>query len=263
LVPVAVVDVGAEVQGRIVAFGPDLDNAHKLIDYRSRVEVGTVLARIEDALYADDVTAAKVDLVEAEREVKRFEIELAKAKGKLSASKDLEIDAFLVKIAEANLAKARASREKARVLLTKANYYLDYCTIRSPVKGVIIDRRVNIGQTVVSSLSAPSLFLIAKDLNRIQVWATVNEADIGRIHTGQKAFFKVDAWPGDVFEGKVSQIRFNATMTNNVVTYTVVVDTKNVVDPVSEELKLSPYLTANLQFRVAELVEIEVGPTKE
>src|SRR5439155_9135451 len=104
---------------------------------------------------------------------------------------------------------------------------LDYTEIKSPVNGVIIDRRVNIGQTVVASLNAPSLFLIAKDLKKMQVWVSVNEADIGQIHVGQPAYFKVDAFPRDVFQGIVAQIRLNATMTQNVVTYTVVVNTDN------------------------------------
>ena len=113
---------------------------------------------------------------------------------------------------------------------------------------MIIDRRVNIGQTVVASLNAPSLFLIAKDLTRMQVWASVNEADIGRIRSrpDMPVQFTVDAYPGEVFRGKVAQIRLNATMTQNVVTYTVVVATDNA------DLKLLPYLTANLQFEIEE-----------
>ncbi len=112
------------------------------------------------------------------------------------------------------------------------------------MKGTIVDRRVNVGQTVVSSLSASSLFLLAKDLSRIQVWASVNEADIGRIRSGVKVHFTVDAYPNDVFHGEVSQVRLNATMTQNVVTYTVVVTTEN------KDRRLLPYMTANLQFEI-------------
>ena len=104
---------------------------------------------------------------------------------------------------------------------------MEYCTIRSPVKGVIIDRRVNIGQTVVSSLNAPSLFLIAKDLTKMQVWVSVNEADIDKVHPGQDVSFTVDAFPGETFVGKVGRVRLNAQMTQNVVTYTVEVNTEN------------------------------------
>jgi HlyD family secretion protein len=109
---------------------------------------------------------------------------------------------------------------------------------------VIIDRRVNIGQTVVSSLSAPSLFLIATDLKRVQVWASVNEADIGSISKGQPVTFTTDAYPDQIFEGSVGKARLNATMTQNVVTYTVEVDTHN------DNGKLLPYLTANVQFKI-------------
>jgi len=110
---------------------------------------------------------------------------------------------------------------------------------------VIIARRVNIGQTVVSSLNAPSLFLIAKDLTKMQLWVQVNEADIGSIHPGQPVTFTVDAFPGQAFHGTVARVRLDATMTQNVVTYTVEVDTDNA------DGKLLPYLTANAQFEVA------------
>ncbi len=100
------------------------------------------------------------------------------------------------------------------------------------------------GQTVISSLNAPSLFLIAKDLKRLQVWASVNEADVGRIQKGQAVRFSVDAFPGEEFKGEVEQVRLNATMTQNVVTYTVVVTTDNPGG------KLLPYLTATLKFEV-------------
>jgi HlyD family secretion protein len=149
--------------------------------------------------------------------------------------------------AKANVAKFKAALVDAKAALANAQINLGYCTIKSPVKGVIVDRRVNVGQTVVSSLNAPSLFLIAKDLKRLQVWASVNEADIGNIHPGQPATFTVDAHPGRVFKGTVvpDQPRLNASMTQNVVTYTVVVATDNT------DGKLLPYLTANLQFEVA------------
>jgi HlyD family secretion protein len=112
---------------------------------------------------------------------------------------------------------------------------------------VIIDRRINVGQTVVSSLNSPSLFLIAKDLKRMQVWASVNEADIGHIHSGQKVRFSVDAFPGEVFQGVVApdQPRLNASMNQNVVTYTAVVNTDNA------DGRLLPYMTADLQFEVS------------
>jgi HlyD family secretion protein len=161
-----------------------------------------------------------------------------------------------VKDASANVSKAKATLSDARAALANAEINLGYCTIRSPVKGVIIDRRVNIGQTVVSSLNAPSLFLIAKDLKKLQVWASVNEADIGQIRSGQPVAFTVDTYPGHVFHGTVApnQPRLNASMTQNVVTYTVVVRTDN------PDGKLLPYLTANLHFEVSKRTSVLLVP---
>ena len=140
---------------------------------------------------------------------------------------------------------ANAGIHQAEATLKSFQTDLDYCQIKSPVKGVIVDRRVNIGQTVVSALSASSLFLLAKDLSRVQIWASVNEADIGRIHQGQNATFTIDTFPNDTFTGTVTQVRLNATMTQNVVTYTVVVTTEN------KDQRLLPYMTANVNFEVA------------
>lgn len=160
------------------------------------------------------------------------------------------------KDADANVVKAEAALADAKANLANAEINLKYCTIKSPVKGVIIDRRVNTGQTVVSSLNAPSLFLIAKDLKRLQVWSSVNEADIGNIHSGQQVTFTVDAHPGRVFTGIVApdQPRLNASMTQNVVTYTVVINTDN------SDGKLLPYLTANLRYEVARRTDVLLVP---
>jgi HlyD family secretion protein len=131
---------------------------------------------------------------------------------------------------------------------------LAFCTITSPVRGVIIDRRVNAGQTVVASLSAPSLFLIAKDLTKMQIWAGVNEADVGRIVPGSPVIFTCDAFPGREFTGTVGKIRLNATMTQNVVMYTVEVNTEN------PQKLLLPYLTANVRFVVRKDAKALVVP---
>ena len=146
--------------------------------------------------------------------------------------------------AKATLAVSESSLVVARADLEEATVNLGYTTIRSPVKGIILDRRINIGQTVVASLNAPSLFLIAKDLSRLEIWSSVNETDIGSIHEGQVVRFTVGAFPRENFEGKVSQIRLNASMTQNVVTYTVVISVDNTSG------RLLPYLTARLQFEV-------------
>lgn len=146
--------------------------------------------------------------------------------------------------AEAAVGDAEANVLNAEAFLKQDSINLDYCTIRSPVSGVIIDRRVTMGQTVQSSFNTPSLFLLARDLKRMKVWASVNEADIGQVRLGQKATFTVDTYGSEVFTGVVGLIRYNATMTQNVVTYTVDVLTDNTSG------KLVPYMTANLKLEV-------------
>jgi HlyD family secretion protein len=275
--PEEVVDIGAQVAGRIVNFGRDIHGGE--VDYGSFVEAGTVLAQIDDALYAADAAAAKAQLAQAKAAVQKAQADLGQMQAKLlqmendwaraqklgpsDALSQTDFDAARAnfEVAKANLGVGKAAIEQAKGTVAQAEatvkralQNLSYCTIVSPVKGVIIDRRVNIGQTVVSSLNAPSLFLLAKDLNRLQVWVSVNEADIGRIKPGQPVSFTVDAHPGAVFPGKVGKIRLNATMTQNVVTYTVEVDTDN------SGGKLFPYLTANVTFIVGEKKDVLLVP---
>lgn len=251
--PEQVVDVGAQVGGIVKAFGKD--KSGKTIDYGSVVEKDTVLAQIDDSLYVAALETAKAQLQLAQANVLQMKAKLLQAQRdwdraqKLGPSDALAQTVYdqyqaTYEVAKANLAAAEAAVAQAKASLTTAKANLVYCTIKSPVKGVIIDRRVNIGQTVVSSLSAPSLFLIATDLKRVQVWASVNEADIGSISKGQPVTFTTDAYPDQIFEGRVGKARLNATMTQNVVTYTVEVDTHN------DDGKLLPYLTANVQFKI-------------
>lgn len=291
--PEEVIDVGAQVQGRIIEFGRDPRNSTKFVDFRTEVDVGTVLARIDDSIYKADVSQAKAQLEQAKARVEqakanvnKAEADLAQYRAKLEqtrldfersdrlrpsgtlAAADWEISKANYETAKANLTSgeaalalaksgvpdAQAAVAMAQAALERAQANLDYTVIKSPVKGVIVDRRVNIGQTVVSSLNAPSLFLLAKDITRLQVWASVNEADIGQIKVGQPVTFTVDAHPRETFKGKVSQIRLNATMTQNVVTYTVVVDTDN------SSGKLLPYETANLQFELSRDEDVLLVP---
>ncbi|MCC7350057.1 MAG: efflux RND transporter periplasmic adaptor subunit [Phycisphaerales bacterium] len=265
--PEEVIDVGAQVAGQIVSFGKD--NHGKTIDYGSSVQKGMVLAQIDDTLYTADVTEAEAQLEQAQAGVKRAEADLKQMRAKFAqaqsdwkrAEKLGPSDALAessydnykavyetadanVSIAEAAIVQAKAAVDQAQSTLKRAQRNLAFCTIRSPVDGVIIDRRVNIGQTVVSSLNAPSLFLIAKDLKQMQVWVAVNEADIGSIRPEQPVTFTVDSFPGQMFHGSVNKVRLNASMTQNVVTYTVEVNTDNANG------KLLPYLTANVQFEV-------------
>jgi HlyD family secretion protein len=271
--PEELVDVGAQVAGQILSFGKDKDG--KTVDYGSQVSEGTVLAEIDQSTYASDVALANAQLEQAKAGVLRAQADLEQMKAKLvqadldwkraqklgpsealsKSSYDQYQAAYEtaksnVAVDEAAIVQAQATVGQAQASLDKAKRNLGYCTITSPVDGVIIDRRVNIGQTVVSSLNAPSLFLIAKDLKRMQVWVSVNEADVGSIHSGQPVTFTVDAFPSRQFKGEVGKIRLNATMTQNVVTYTVEVITDN------SSGTLLPYLTANVQFEVSKHADI-------
>ncbi len=266
--PQEVVDVGAQVAGQILSFGIDA-NGNK-INYRSPVEKGTILARIDDRLYRADKSTADAQLALAQAGVKRAVADLKQMQATLEEAKSdwdravklgpsdalslsdynkykaaFTIASANVDVGQAAIDQAAATVTQAQAAVDRAIENIDYCTIVSPVKGVIIDRRVNIGQTVVSSLNAPSLFLIAKDLRQMQIWVSVNEADIGDVYTGQPVTFGVDKSPGETFHGIVGIIRLNAVMTQNVVTYPVEVNTDN------SELKLLPYLTANVEFEVA------------
>jgi HlyD family secretion protein len=277
--PEEVVDVGAQVAGLIQEFGKDPKDPTRTIDYGSNVENGTVLAQIDQSLYAAAAEKARADLGQAEANVKLAEANLLAMRSKLvmtnrdwervkdlretKALSDFDIDTaenayetarVAIPGGEAAVVAAQKAVDTAKAVLHQADINLGYCVIKSPVKGTIVDRRVNIGQTVVSSLSAPSLFLIAKDLKKLQVWASVNEADIGNIHTGQIVRFTVDAFGGRQFRGQVSQIRLNATNQQQVVTYTVVVSTDN------SDGKLLPYMTANLQFEVSRHKDVLLVP---
>ena len=186
-----------------------------------------------------DLGELQAHLDQAEAEWKRAE---ACCPAKAIADTDYDLDVANYKAAKANLEVGKATIKQSEAALAMAQRNLDYCTIKSPVKGVIIDRRVNVGQTVVSNMNVSSVFLIAKDLRRMQVWASVNEADIGRIHEKMPVTFTVDAYPNEIFHGTVYQIRMNATMTQNVVTYTVVVETDN------SDLRLLPVPDGEREF---------------
>jgi HlyD family secretion protein len=263
--PEELVDVGAQVAGLIVKFGPDPKSPSKLIDYNSVVEKDQELAYIDQTSYIAAVDQAqatleksKADLLqmEAKCQLARQEKDRAESLRKRNAIADTDYDTVAAncKAAEANVAVGKATILANEAALRTAKVNLGYTIIKSPVRGTIIARRVNIGQTVVASLSAPSLFLIAKDLTRMQVWASVNEADIGQIHVGMPARFTVDTYPGKNFRGTVTQIRMDATMTQNVVTYTVVVTTDNT------DMKLFPYMTANVKFEVQNRQDIFLVP---
>lgn len=282
LEPEEVVDVGAQVMGRVLELGEDprakTDDAFKgkRIDYCSDVEEGTILAKIDASLYKATLDQAKASVLRAEADLEQMTAKMAQTEVEWKRAQKLremklgsisglgsspspaggqtmikgisDSDFVLAKanyeVAKANVDVGKASVAQQKAILASAQQNFDYTTISSPIKGTIIDRRVNIGQTVVASLNAPSMFLIAKDLRRMEIWTSVNEADIGKLKAGMPVRFSVDAYPGEFFKGVVRQIRLNASMTSNVVLYVVVVTAAN------DDLRLLPYLTADVRFEV-------------
>jgi len=281
LEPERVVDIGAQVTGQILTFGNDATG--KTVDYGSLVEAGALLAKIDDSLYAINKKQAEAQLQQAQSAVISADAGLVQARAKLEqaraqfnqAKKDwdraeklgptnsLSRSAFdtyqstfeatkanvsaaaaACEVATAQITTSKATVMQAQAAIQLADRNLGYCTITSPVKGIVIDRRVDVGQTVVSNMSASSLFLLAKDLKKMEVWVAVNEADIGSIHSGQAVTFTVDTFPGITFQGSVNKIRLNATMAQNVVTYTVEITTDN------GDGTLLPYLTASVKFQI-------------
>jgi HlyD family secretion protein len=275
--PEQVIDVGAQVAGQILSFGTDRDG--KSVDYGSVVRKGMVLARIDQSLYATELDAAVSELASAKARLQQCQadrrVKLAKVRQTennwrraqrigpseaMARSKydqyqaDYRIAKANLSVSEAAIAQAKAGISGAKAAVRRAQRNIGYCTITSPVDGLIIDRRVNIGQTVVAHLNAPSLFLLAKDLKRMKIWAAVNEADVCRIQPGQNVTFTIDALPEERFSGKVGKIRLNASMTQNVVIYTVEVDIDN------SQGRLLPYLTANVTFRIDERSNVLLVP---
>lgn len=275
--PEELVNVGAQVQGMIARFGTDSDGAE--VNYGSRVKEGMILANIDDSLYLSNLKSAEAQQLQAKAAITSSEANVLQNKAKLeltrlnweraqtlgpalaiaqsaydSAKAEFETAKASLAVAEAQIAVSKAQLASANAAYSYAKRNLDYCVIKSPVDGVIIDRRVSIGQTVVSSMTAPSLFLIAKDLKKMEVWVSVNEADIGSIKVGQDVLFTVDAFQNRTFTGKVQKIRLNATMSQNVVTYVVEVGTDN------SDGTLLPYLTANVKFILAQRKNVLSAP---
>ncbi len=266
--PEELVDIGAQVSGKILYFGKGLNGEE--LDYCSTVTNGMLLAKIDDVTYVADLNVARALLKRAEASVavakaslKEAQVRFGQAKREWERAQKIGVGVALsqtaydnyrtsfetaevsVTMAEAQLQQAEASVIEAQAGVEKTERNLSYCDIVSSVDGIIIDRRVNVGQTVVSSMSASSLFLVARDLRRVQIWVAVNEADIGSIHEGGPVTFTVDTFPGRTFKGTVRRIRLNATITSNVVTYTVEIVTDNT------DGTLLPFLTANVLFETA------------
>ena len=253
--PVLSVSVGAFVSGPI-------QELH--VEFNDEVEAGQLLAKIDPRLYDANVARDRAALATREAEVKRIQARLQNAindeKRSLGLQEDnpdfisqTELDQFRFSrmALDAELIVANAQIEQAQASLKNSEANLDYTEIRAPVSGIVIDRKIDPGQTLAAQFQTPELFVIAPDMRKeMHVFASVDEADIGLIReaqeSGERVTFTVDAYPGELFEGKIWQIRLSSTTTQNVVTYPVVVSAPN------SDLKLLPGMTAEITFQVRE-----------
>jgi len=251
--PVLSVSIGSFVSGPI-------DRLH--VDFNDRVEKDQLLAEIDPRIYEAAVARDKANLITREAEVIRVESQLQQAVNDENRSIALreesadyisqaEIDQFhFARLAlEAQLKLAKAGIEQAQATLNNSIANLEYTEIRSPVDGIVINRLIDPGQTLAAQFQAPELFVIAPEMEeRMHIFATVDEADIGLIRTAQASGlnveFTVDAYPDDLFEGKIEQVRFSSTENQTVVTYPVVVSAPN------PDLKLLPGMTASITFTI-------------
>jgi HlyD family secretion protein len=238
------VQVGSQVSGRI----------RKLyVDFNSPVRKGELLAKIDPRLFQADVEQARADdstaranLAKAKAQAEEASLQYQRSKA-LAATRildqsDLDTARANADAAEAAVQAAAAAVEQAKAALDKAEVNLAYTDIVSPTDGIVIARNVDVGQTVAASLQAPTLFLVAQDLRRMQVDTSVAEADIGRVRAGMPASFTVDAYPGTTFQGVVREVRNAPQTVQNVVTYDAVIDVAN------PDLRLKPGMTANVSF---------------
>jgi len=249
---VTTVQVGTQVSGTI----------QKLyVDYNSRVKKGQTIAEIDPSLFSAAVEQSQGNALSAEANLQKAKVTLVDAERTWKRNKQLLADGIVSQgdydvaetawqSAKTSLKAAEGALAQAKGALQQARTNLRYSIIRSPVDGVVISRAIDVGQTVAASFQTPTLFTIAQDLTKMQIEVSVDEADISRTAVGQSATFTVDAYPEMKFNGKVVQIRSAPVITQNVVTYVVVVNVDN------SDLKLLPGMTANVAIQVAKKEDV-------
>lgn len=263
---VTTVQVGSQVSGTIAKLSAD---------FNSHVKKGQVIAEMDPSLFQGAVLQARADLENARANLAASRANLEKARATaFQAKADFERTQELAKVgvmsqqqldlaratsesaaaqvnaeqATINQAQAQVSQKAAALQVAQTN--LSHTIIAAPIDGVVVARNVDVGQTVAASLQAPTLFTIAQDLTKMQVYTKTDESDVGQIRAGQKVTFKVDAFPRDSFEGRVSQVRMNATTVQNVVTYDTIIEFDN------PDTKLFPGMTAYVSIPVATVQDV-------
>lgn len=244
---VTTVQVGVQVSGTIKAL---------FADYNSHVKKGQVIAELDPSLFQTQVDQARASLLKLQADVERAKVDVQDTQTKMRRAEEMWKQQLIARAdydtakttadqAQAALKSAQAQVAQAQASLNQAEVNLDHTIIRAPIDGIVVSRNVDVGQTVAASLQAPTLFVLANDLSHMQVNASIDEADIGKIKPGEHATFTVDAYPGEPFSGTVSQVRLQPVVESNVVSYTTTIDVPN------PELKLKPGMTATVTVEVA------------
>ena len=263
---VTTVQVGSQVSGNISFLGAD---------FNSIVKKGQVVAKLDPSLFDAQLQQARANLLQtranltkAQSDLDRSKVMLVDSQQKYTRAKELaaksllpasDLDAAKIAVdsaqatlasAEATVSQSQAAVSQSQASVNQNQVNLDHTVIEAPIDGIIIQRSVDVGQTVAASMQAPTLFIIAADLTKMQVNANIDEADVGRIRPGQHVTFKVDAYPTETFEGTVSQIRLQPVVVQNVTTYGTVIDVPNA------QLKLKPGMTANVKVEIAKRTDV-------
>lgn len=236
--PVNVIEVGAQVSGRIEKI---------YVDYNDTVKKGQRLAELDTSILKREVSEAQSSMKKAQSNLDLVELNYRR-------TSELFKNNYIAKVeldqAETELKNSKEEYNIAKLQYERAKINLGYAFIESPVSGVVISREVDIGQTVASNFSAPVLFKIAEDLTKMQIETSVSEADIGSIKEGQKVEFTVDSFPTKIFEGLVKQIRLNPATESNVVVYNVIIEIQN------ESKELLPGMTAYVTIPIGEVKDV-------
>jgi HlyD family secretion protein len=246
LQPLDTVQVGTQVSGTIASIGTD---------FNQLVKRGQVLATLDPAIFQTQIDQAKATVIRLESEVERAQVQYEDAALKLKRAEQLAAEQLLAqqevdtarstaRVAQTALTGAKAQLNQAQAALTQANVNLSHTVIKAPADGIVLSRAVEVGQTVSASMQAPTLFIIARDLTRLELQARVDESDIGGVKPGAPVTFTVDAYPRREFTGKVRLVQLQPQTVQNVVTYTTVIDVPN-----DDEL-LKPGMTSTVSIQV-------------
>jgi HlyD family secretion protein len=250
------VEVGTQVSGTISSLG---------VDFNDNVRRGDIVATLDQQIFLSQIQQAEAQVIRLRADHERTRVQLLDAETKLKRSRALferqlvaatEVEAAEVatEMAKANLKAAEAQLSQAEASLAQSKVNLSYTVIKSPVDGIVLSRNVDVGQTVSAGLQAPTLFVIARSLDFLELAASVSEADVGRVQAGQQVTFTVDAYPQMNFSGKVRQVRLQPTVQQNVVSYTTIVDVPN------EGGRLKPGMTATLNIEIERLDDVLRAP---